>query len=880
MQKGFFMNRIITIITAVTLILSFVPTAVYAKETDMSTAIELHQETEGTPGEATGLLQDETSVMLEGGTEEITEDVGKAPDSGIGEIISFEPLEKTEYSFEYQIALASLVSKLPDSLTVRTADGIRKINVKWICERDYNEVLDEYPFVPDMEGCALAKGIELPRITVTFTREHREHVNGHRRVTDIGYEIPFVTDEMSLDKASKLPSYLNRFEAGELPPVRDQGQTGTCWAHGTIGAMEADLIQDKKETTEVDLSEWHLAYYFYNPYKDPKGCRKDTVSYPDGTDYLQYGSSENYAVRVLFNQVGAIPDHYAHINPGYEPTDPEKFKPGKSFVISKDTAQLRNAYYINPKDIKSIKTAVYEHGGAAFGFYVHDWYKDEELKYYNSTNSAYYCPDDQEPNHTVMIVGWDDDFSKDNFTYTPKGNGAWLVRNSWGGQDYCEDGYFWLSYYDKSFCMDGCPVVAVDADNVLYQNCYASDGNQFFTIEGMIDPDDSIEVRYKVSAHEKVEAVGVEVTSASANVKAVVKNLSTGQTESGKIKTSTAGLYTIVLSNPVEVYKESDIEVSISGSSGNGKPLGLGFEEPGEEKVYQTFDYKTVVDRGYYSDGKKYKDFDARIKLYTNASDAKYTKVTGVTLNKNKSTVKDGKTLKLTATVKPKGATYKFVKWSSSNEKVATVSDKGVVKALSPGKATIKCKTYDQGMKATCKITVEKVPLEDVSLRSKASVYKGKTITLVPEFKPKNASNKKVTWSSDDEEIATVDKNGKVTGKSPGKAYITVRTEEGGMKATCAVMVEKPVKVEKIKLDKRSKTLNVGDTFKLKVTIKPKDATEKGVKWKSSNTSVATVDKNGKVKALKAGTAKITATSKGNNKKKDTCKITVKSKDI
>lgn len=847
------MKRKITIIMAATFLFSSYPTVVYAEETDVSSVIELQLE-----------------------TEEITENAGKEQASDIGEIISFEPLEKTEYSFDYQVALASLVSKLPDTLTVNTADGSKEIKVKWKSEADYNEMLDEYPFVPDMEGYTLAEGADLPRITVTFTNEHTEVTTGHRSVTDIGYEIPFVTDYESLRKAAKLPSYLNRFEEKALPPVRDQGRTGTCWVHGTIGAMEADMIHDKKETTDVDLSEWHLAYYFYNPYNDPKGCRKDTVSYPAGTDYLQYGASENYAVRVLFNQVGAIPDHYAHINPGKEPTDPNKFKPDQSYVISKDTAQLRNAYYVNPEDINSIKTAVYEHGGAAFGF--HAVSESEEIKrYLNNTYAAYYCPDEKTPNHTVMIVGWDDDFSKDKFATAPEGNGAWLVRNSWGLQDYGYAGYFWLSYYDKSFCTDGCPVVAVDADTDLYQNCYSSAGFPFFVSEGAIAPESSIEVRYKVSAHEKVEAVGVEVTSASSNVKAVVKNLSTGQTETGKIKTNTAGLYTIVLSNPVEVYdKASKIEVSISGFSANGKPLSIGFEEPGEMNAYEKFDYTVVVDRGYYSEGKKYNDFDARIMLYTNASDAKYTRVKGVTLNKKKATLKDGKTLKLKATVRPDNATYKYVKWSSSDEKVATVSEEGIVQAQSPGKATITCKTYDQGKKARCTVTVEKVPLEDVSLKSKVSVYKGKTITLVPVFEPENASNKKVTWSSDNKKVATVDKNGKVTGKKPGKAKITVKTKEGGKTATCEVTVKKPIRVEKITLDKKSKTLNVGGKFKLKATIKPKNATEKGVKWSSSDKSVATVDKDGNVKAVKAGKATITAISKDNSRKKATCKVTVR----
>ena len=133
----------------------------------------------------------------------------------------------------------------------------------------------------------------------------------------------------------------------------------------------------------------------------------------------------------------------------------------------------------------------------------------------------------------------------------------------------------------------------------------------------------------------------------------------------------------------------------------------------------------------------------------------------------------------------------------------------------------------------------------------------------------KNATDK-VTWSSSNKKVATVDKNGVVTAVKKGTVTITAKTS-GGKKATCKVTVKVPA--TKVKLNKTKATVAKGRTLTLKATMTPSSSTDK-LTWTSSNKKVATVDKNGKVKALKKGTATITVkTASG---KKATCKITVK----
>ena len=245
---------------------------------------------------------------------------------------------------------------------------------------------------------------------------------------------------------------------------------------------------------------------------------------------------------------------------------------------------------------------------------------------------------------------------------------------------------------------------------------------------------------------------------------------------------------------------------------------------------------------------------------------------TSITLNKTSATINKGNTLSLTATVKPDNATIKDVTWTSSNTSVATVNSSGVVTAVKNGTAVITAKTSN-GLTATCNITV-KTPVSGISLnKTSTSIYVGSYETLVATVTPSDASNKNVTWSSSNTNVATVDSNGKVTGIKAGTATITVKTNDGNKTASCTVTV-KNVAATEISLNTNNKTLEKGSTFNLTATISPKNTTNKTITWTSSNTSVATVSSSGVVTAVKKGSAVITA--KTSNGMTATCNVTVK----
>ncbi len=252
--------------------------------------------------------------------------------------------------------------------------------------------------------------------------------------------------------------------------------------------------------------------------------------------------------------------------------------------------------------------------------------------------------------------------------------------------------------------------------------------------------------------------------------------------------------------------------------------------------------------------------------------------VTGVTLNKNSTTIDVGKTEFLEATVTPNNVTNKNVTWSSSDTSIATVID-GVVTGVKAGTATITVRTVDGNKTATCLIKVNNpvVHVTGVSLEfTDVSIEVGATWHFTATISPNNATNKNVTWSSSDETVATISDDGIATGLKEGTTWITVTTVDGQKSTNCLLTVRpKTIAVTGVSLNKSTTTIEVGKTETLVATVTPENATNKSVTWTSSDTSVATVSSSGVVTGVKAGTATITVKTTSGNKTA-TCTVTVK----
>ena len=226
-----------------------------------------------------------------------------------------------------------------------------------------------------------------------------------------------------------------------------------------------------------------------------------------------------------------------------------------------------------------------------------------------------------------------------------------------------------------------------------------------------------------------------------------------------------------------------------------------------------------------------------------------------VTLSEKTKTLSVNDTFSLTATVAPAHAANNTVTWSSSNTSVATVSSTGVVTAVGNGSAVITAATQN-GKSDTCSITVSTPITHVVINKSILEMRTGESATLAATVLPENTSgNRTVTWSSSNTSVATVSNTGVVTAVGNGSAVITA-TASNNKSASCEVFVSNPA--ESLRLSEEQVNPLVGGTAAIRATVTPSGSTD-NVTWYSSDESVATVDQNGTVNALKAGHAIITA---------------------
>ena len=245
--------------------------------------------------------------------------------------------------------------------------------------------------------------------------------------------------------------------------------------------------------------------------------------------------------------------------------------------------------------------------------------------------------------------------------------------------------------------------------------------------------------------------------------------------------------------------------------------------------------------------------------------------VSGVSLNKASLTLYVGETESLAATVAPEDASDKTVAWSSDNSAVASVSN-GKVTANKPGTAVIKVVTNDLSKEAACTVTVKR-HAESVELSQKEiKLYLGENRSLTATVLPSDASDKNVTWSSSNPNVATVSTAGNVVSKSVGTTVITVKTADGGHQASCHVTVLEPVVyATSLTITPQALNMNIGESASLTLQMLPSNANERLV-WESDNESVARVV-NGDITAVGVGVAKIMV--KGKNVTSNEVTVTV-----
>lgn len=245
--------------------------------------------------------------------------------------------------------------------------------------------------------------------------------------------------------------------------VKDQGPANTCWAFAAIGAIESSLIMGGYAKNDIDLSEAHLGWFAINS----SISNENDLTYGDGLNFenpYMFGGNDLYATWAIARGCGLELEKYVDYKTDF--INSTFVRESERFVSEYTVSEIN---IFEKEDKAEIKKSIMKNGALMASYY-------DSTSYYNNSNKGYCFYDDynSSSNHATLIIGWDDDFSKDNFGISkPSSNGAWLCRNT-RGTSWGDDGYFWMSYETLSLKRI-VSFTAKPTDNELYQ-IYQYDG--------------------------------------------------------------------------------------------------------------------------------------------------------------------------------------------------------------------------------------------------------------------------------------------------------------------------------------------------------------------------------------------------------------------
>ncbi|MBQ9278519.1 MAG: hypothetical protein IJ224_07780 [Lachnospiraceae bacterium] len=423
---------------------------------------------------------------------------------------------------------------------------------------------------------------------------------------------------------------------GYITSVKNQSPYQTCWAFAALGSGEASMIKQgyASLSDEPDYSEYQLAYFLYHDKQDPlHNIDNDRVIINSSTDYLNLGGSSICSVFALAGWVGAVDETVVPYYLSYNKT-----VLANNYAFNKDSAHLQNAYIVSsvsdyPSEVKSL---IKEYGAVASGVFF-----GQNLCYVaNNGDVTYNYTGSFAMNHAIMIIGWDDNYPKENFRSgsQPSSDGAWLIKNSWGSTASDSYPYIWVSYEDVSISKS--PAIAYvfePADN--YDFNYQYDGICGYGTLTLANPTIANVYTAAGAAEESIDAVSFALYQRNVeysiqiylnptddtNPQSGVPMLKTPQTGT----TSYMGYMTVPLDNSVTVKKGDRFAVVVSFKSLTGY---VRFFVDMDQVAYDgrlTFDSSTSRGQSFYKqryDSKFHDCYDYedandlcfKLKAYTN----------------------------------------------------------------------------------------------------------------------------------------------------------------------------------------------------------------------------------------------------------------------
>lgn len=287
---------------------------------------------------------------------------------------------------------------------------------------------------------------EIVTIDSAFTQEDGEYYVSLTDLSELlGYNYSYDMNSNTLttadasESSTNIPSSYDLRDKGRISQIRNQGSYGTCWAFAALSAMESSLLPEEGFLFSVD----HM-------------------SMSNSFNITQYDGGE-YTMGMAYLA--------AWQGPVYESDDP--YGDNKTTEGLSPVKHVQEMRIIDGKDYEGIKNAVFKYGGVQSSLYSSLKSSQSKSSFYNRDTKAYCYMGQEKPNHDVVIIGWDDNYSKENFSVQPEGDGAFICQNSWGSE-FGESGIFYVSYYDVNIGTHNIVYTGIEeADN--YDNIYQSD---------------------------------------------------------------------------------------------------------------------------------------------------------------------------------------------------------------------------------------------------------------------------------------------------------------------------------------------------------------------------------------------------------------------
>ena len=369
---------------------------------------------------------------------------------------------------------------------------------------------------------------------------------------------------------SNLPASYDLRDSGVITSIKDQGNSGACWAFGTLKSAESNAIRKGFLTkNHADFSENHLAWFAFHP-SERGGDKLITDGfYPISSNVdaaYTWGGSSLIALFTLARWSGVVSESTAPFQAdtlAERSAMAQKMKKSGEVLRYRSNYHMQNATCYDAAPTSAWKNALMNTSALAAGMYYNTAYASK-----GSAGATYYqtayagSTAVKSSNHCVTIIGWDDNYSRLNFpsSHRPKSDGAWLVANSYGSKTD-ENGYFWLSYEEPSIC----DVYAFELEkNTKYDTNYQYDGFGWGSaIPDTTSPKGANIFRVRSDYNQSLKAVGIYTITDAQNVTIqIYKNVTSGYPTSGKLvkaSTTTAsipynGFHTITLAKPVALY--------------------------------------------------------------------------------------------------------------------------------------------------------------------------------------------------------------------------------------------------------------------------------------------------------------------------------------